>query len=156
MLPSQAASGSDSAASPMAPLKIPIEVMPTWIVDRKLEGSWCRDSAASAPRLPSSARFWSLALREETTAISDMAKTPLIKMSTTRRNMSMLETALRSHRACGFGIEKRLIVAGVLLQASKLRRVESTGTSLAVLFPQTPQGAHHESSGFQRPAIGQP
>src|SRR5574343_1241861 len=96
----------------MAPLRMPTEVMPTWMVDRKLDCSLCSDSAASAPRLPSSARFWSLALREETTAISDMAKTPLMKMSMTRRNMSMLETALRSDRACGFGIEKRLIVAG--------------------------------------------
>jgi hypothetical protein len=35
-----------------------------------------------------------------------MAKTPLMMMSTARRNISMVETALRSDRACGFGVEE--------------------------------------------------
>ena len=36
-------------ASPIAPLRIPIEVMPTWTVDRNLVGSDARASARAAP-----------------------------------------------------------------------------------------------------------
>ena len=66
---SHSARGSARAVSPIAPLRMLTEVMPTWTVEKKLEGSWCRESAALAPGLPSSARCWSFDLRDETMAI---------------------------------------------------------------------------------------
>jgi len=50
-------------------------VMPTCTVDRKAEGSSLSMTADFAPGNPSSAIRCSRALRDETTAISDMANT---------------------------------------------------------------------------------
>jgi len=81
---SHAPSGCASAASPTMPLRMPIEVMPIWIVDRNRVGCSLRSTAARAPRSPSSASFCRRALRAETSAISDMANSPLISIRDSR------------------------------------------------------------------------
>jgi hypothetical protein len=68
-------------APPKAPARVPTRVMLIWIVERKGVGSLARSRAVSAPELPSPAICWSLAFREDTTAISDMAKMPLAIIS---------------------------------------------------------------------------
>src|SRR5262245_52733258 len=71
-------------ASPNAPLVIPMSVIPTWMVERKCEGSVASASAVAAPPLPSSASCCRRALREETTAISDIANKPFSTISDNR------------------------------------------------------------------------
>ena len=78
---SAAASGAASCAPPYAPAKMPTSVIPTWTVARKRFGRAASASAARAPRSPSSARFWRRPLRDETTASSDIEKTPLSTIS---------------------------------------------------------------------------
>ena len=63
--------------------------MPTWMVDRKPEGSLASASAVSAPGLPSSASFCRRDFREETMAISDIARTPLSRISNSNKNTSI-------------------------------------------------------------------
>ena len=61
---------------------MPISVMPTCTVERKLVGSSASFSARSAPRLPAFAIASSRARRAETIASSDMAKKPFSTTST--------------------------------------------------------------------------
>ena len=82
-------SGSTRAVSPMAPLRMPTMVMPIWMVERKTVGLRFRPSAEPAPGRPWSARARSRASRAESTAISDRANTPLIRMSRGSRSSSM-------------------------------------------------------------------
>lgn len=79
------------AASPMMPLSMPIEVMPTWTDDKNWVGLSSRPSAASAPLSPDSARAASLALRLDDRAISDMANTPLsnVKKAISKKSMRL-------------------------------------------------------------------
>ena len=79
-----------SVASPKAPLVMPIKVIPTCIVERNKEGSFANASAASAPGRLSSAHCWRRALRDETTAISDIAKTPFTTIRTNRIRSSTI------------------------------------------------------------------
>ncbi len=65
------------AASPIMPLSMPMEVMPTCTDERNCVGLSSRPRAAWAPLSPDSPMAVSLALRLEARAISDMAKTPL-------------------------------------------------------------------------------
>ena len=65
---------------------IPIRVMPICTVERKRPGSEARSSAVCAPRRPERAIAFSRGLREETTASSDIAKTPF--RQTSRRMMT--------------------------------------------------------------------
>ena len=73
---------------------IPISVMPICTVERKRPGSEVSSSAATAPLLPLRARFSRRGFRAETTAISDMAKTPLIAI-----NARMIKTSLHGKGA---------------------------------------------------------
>src|SRR3990167_3720710 len=78
------------AASPIMPLSMPMEVMPTCTDDRNCVGFSSNPSAACAPLSPDSAMSLSRALRLEARASSDMAKTPLsrVKKTMSRRSMS--------------------------------------------------------------------
>lgn len=67
---------SEIVAPPNAPARMPTSVMPIWTVDRKRLGSCANASAFAAAREPSSDNFCRRALREETTEISAIAKTP--------------------------------------------------------------------------------
>src|SRR5262245_3343793 len=60
---------------------MPTSVMPTWTVERNAAGWLASSSAARARSSPSSARCCKRTLRAATTAISDMAKTALARMS---------------------------------------------------------------------------
>lgn len=62
---------------PKAPLKIPIKVMPIWVVDKKLFGELINLKAALALAFPSFAHCSSRTLRAEIIANSDIEKTPL-------------------------------------------------------------------------------
>jgi hypothetical protein len=66
---------------PKAPLKIPIKVMPIWVVDKKLLGELISLKAALALAFPSFAHWSNRTLRAEIIASSDMAKIPLAIMS---------------------------------------------------------------------------
>jgi hypothetical protein len=57
--------------------------MPICTVERKRFGESASSSAARAPLSPASARCLRRALREETSAVSDMAKKPLRRVRTT-------------------------------------------------------------------------
>lgn len=76
--------GSESAAPPNAPARIPTRVIPIWTVERKRSGAAARSKATPAPRLPWSARACSRAGRAETTDSSEAANTPLIAINTNR------------------------------------------------------------------------
>jgi len=69
--------------------------MPIWTVDRKRPGLSASSMAMRAPRLPLSAITLSRAGREETTASSDMARTPLRIVSSTTVIISKYKTAPR-------------------------------------------------------------
>jgi hypothetical protein len=71
------------------PFNTPIDVMPIWIVDRKRVGSSPSFAAAMAARSPSSISFCSRVLRAVTSAISDIANTPLNRIRMTRTAVSM-------------------------------------------------------------------
>ena len=77
------------AASPMMPLSMPMEVMPTCTEDKNCVGFSSRVNAACAPLSPDSAMALSLALRLEASANSDMAKTPLSRVKKAMRRKSM-------------------------------------------------------------------
>lgn len=66
-----------------APDKTPTRVIPICTVDRKRPGFSARVMAIWAPRLPLFARTRNLAGREETTASSDIARTPFRSVSST-------------------------------------------------------------------------
>jgi hypothetical protein len=85
-----------SEASPKAPLKMLIRVMPTCTVDRKRLGSSASLMAVRAPRLPSPAIFSRRRRLAETTASSDIAKMPLSKM----RARMMMMSAMRILSGC--------------------------------------------------------
>lgn len=80
---SQAVSRAPSVAPENAPDKTPTSVIPIWTVERKRPGFSPSAIAMLAPRLPLSARTLNLAGREETTASSDIARTPLSSVSST-------------------------------------------------------------------------
>ena len=66
---------------PYAPAKMPAKVMPICTVDRNSAGSSAYRRAAAAAFLPSSAACLRRALRDETMAISAMAKKPFTRIS---------------------------------------------------------------------------
>ena len=72
---------------------MPISVMPTCTVERKLVGSSPSFSARAAPRLPALAIASRRGRREETMASSDMAKKPF---STTRTRTIRMGQSMRS------------------------------------------------------------
>jgi hypothetical protein len=74
-------SSSAIVAPPKAPARVPTKVMPIWIVERNSLGVFARSKAVFALLFPSSAICCSLDLREDTTAISDIAKMPLAIIS---------------------------------------------------------------------------
>ena len=133
MSDSHSRSGSASAFSTMAPLKIPTVVIPTWMVERKPEGSLLRFSAAFAPGEPLSASFCKRDFLEETTAISDIARMPLNRMSNSRRNMSINIGSFENILAC-FSSSLHytcLSGSGIRCQGSGIK----TGLSVLVLIP---------------------
>ncbi len=77
------------AASPMMPLSMPMEVMPTCTDERNCVGLSSSVIAPCAPLSPDSARAVSLALRLADSAISDMAKTPFSRVKKAMRKKSM-------------------------------------------------------------------
>ncbi len=85
---SRPASSAVSVAPPNAPARMPMRVMPTCTVDSRFDGSRDNSMAVRAPALPPSARICSRSRREETTANSAMAKTPLIRNSRRRTAIS--------------------------------------------------------------------
>ena len=89
----QAESSPEKAASPTMPLSTPIEVMPICTVERNWVGLSCSASAARAPASPVSAITCSRALRLAARDISDMANTPLSRISEKSRARSMTGTA---------------------------------------------------------------
>ena len=98
---SHPANGAEIAFSPTAPLKIPIEVIPTWIVDKKRDGERYSSSAFFAPELPSSERLCKRTFLDETSAISDMAKTPfntVSKNSSSKSVRNALISFVRHHQ----------------------------------------------------------
>ena len=67
---------ADKEAPPKVPVRMPIRVMPIWMVDKNWLGDSARARAARAARSPRSARFCRRVLRDETIAISDIEKIP--------------------------------------------------------------------------------
>ena len=80
------------AASPMMPLSMPIDVMPTCTDDKNWVGLPSKSSATCAPLSPDSAMAVSRALRLDASAISDMAKTPFNRVKNAIRTKSMGKT----------------------------------------------------------------
>ena len=78
-----------TVAPPIAPVRIPMTVIPNWIVERKCPCSFASARAALAPDRPSSTHCCRRLLRAETTDISDIAKTPLRRISRSRMRSSM-------------------------------------------------------------------
>jgi hypothetical protein len=66
---------------PKTPVIIPINVIPTWIEDRKLPESSSRRKAVLEPLCPSFLSCSSLDFLLETRAISDRAKNPFRRIS---------------------------------------------------------------------------
>src|SRR3954447_22719418 len=62
--------------------------MPIWTVERNRLGSSISRKAVRAPRTPSSAMCWSRDLRDDTTASSDIAKTPFKRVKATMMAIS--------------------------------------------------------------------
>src|SRR5262245_61285413 len=71
------------------PFRMPMEVMPIWMVERNCVGASCRRSAACAPASPSSASGCRRPLRAATSAISDMAKAPFSRIRASKIATSM-------------------------------------------------------------------
>ena len=84
------ATPSLKAASPTIPLSMPIEVMPTCTVDSICVGFSFSSSAAWAPGSPPSAMAIRRVLRLAVSAISLMAKAPLIRVSSAIRIKSIV------------------------------------------------------------------
>jgi len=80
-----------TAASPIAPFRMPMLVMPTWTLERNRVGSEPSVNACRAPRFPASAICVRRARLELMMAISDMANTPFskIKLRRIRTSVSM-------------------------------------------------------------------
>ena len=93
----------------MALLNMPIELIPTWIVDRKREGSLWSEIAAFAPGRCSLASFWSRDFREETIASSDIAKKPFIKIRTMMSPMS-IELIANYCFLSDFGVKRKGLI----------------------------------------------
>src|SRR3954469_18032264 len=87
-----------SAASPTMPFRMPIEVMPIWMVERNCVGPSCRRSAACAPASPSAASGCRRPLRAAMSAISDMAKAPFSRIRANRIATSMAGFPRRARR----------------------------------------------------------
>ena len=85
---SASASRTPSVAPENAPDSTPTKVIPICTLDRNLPGSSASRIATLAPRLPLSAITRSRAVRDETMARSDMARTPLIRVSTKTSRIS--------------------------------------------------------------------
>ena len=86
---SQCANGSENAASPTMPFRMPIDVMPICTTERNLVGLSCRSIAACAPASPASTITCSRALRLAVSAISDMANNAFSRIRKTSRATSM-------------------------------------------------------------------
>src|SRR5262245_31030395 len=78
----------ETVAPLKAPARMPISVMPICTVERKRSGASASSRAARAPA-SLSARCCNRAFRDDTTAISDMAKTPL---AISNRMMKIIST----------------------------------------------------------------
>lgn len=76
-------------ASPIIPLSMPMEVMPTCTEDRNWVGLSSSTRADCAPLSPDSAIADGRALRLEAKASSDMANTPLSKVNSAMSRKSM-------------------------------------------------------------------
>lgn len=74
------ATSYDSAAPEYRPVRMPIRVIPIWIVERKRSGSSASCNAARAPRLPCFASEARRDLRAEINAISDIENTPFSRI----------------------------------------------------------------------------
>ena len=77
-----------SVAPDTVPARMPTSVMPICTLDRNRLGSSISLSAARAPLLPRFDRSFNRALREDTTASSDMDNTPLISVSRSTKRSS--------------------------------------------------------------------
>ena len=69
-----------NASPEYKPVKIPIKVIPIWMVERNLSGSFASFKAVPADLLPRFASVSNLAFRAETKAISDIARIPFSKI----------------------------------------------------------------------------
>jgi hypothetical protein len=81
--PRRRRAGSARVAPPKAQARTPISEIPICTVERNRVGPSASSIAVRAPRSPASARCPRRALREETKAVSDMAKRPLRRVSAT-------------------------------------------------------------------------
>ena len=91
-------SRSRTSGSPTAPVRMPIAVIPTCVVEMTRTGSSISRSAASAPRLPASARDRSAGRRAVTTVYSPITKNalPATSASTARiRRTSSIQPEAR-------------------------------------------------------------
>src|SRR5690606_16754807 len=94
---------------PNAPARMPTRVIPIWTVARNSPGSSVSFIAARAPRVPLSASAFSRPRRDETTASSDIARSPfrtirarMTAMSTNRMPLLCRQRAPRTiARRCG-------------------------------------------------------
>src|SRR5829696_6663169 len=86
---------------------MPMQVMPTWTLDRKRVGSDESVSACLAPALPVSAICSRRARLDPTIAISDIAKMPFRKMRIRRS-----ETSVSMHLSWNSGVQWRAHFTG--------------------------------------------
>ena len=85
-----------NAASPTMPLSMPMEVMPTCTDERNCVGSSSSRSAARAPLSPPSAIAAKRSLRLDARASSDIANTPLSRVSSAISRKSMVSSVTKS------------------------------------------------------------
>ena len=91
------------------------------MVDRKLDGSWCSESAASAPGCRRLRQILEPRPCARKRLLNFGHGEDAIDQDEYDEEICPCETALRSDRACGFGIEKRPIVAGAAQRAARPR-----------------------------------
>ena len=89
----------DHPAFSSAPANSPISEMPSWTVGKNRLGSSARRKAAPAPERPSATSCFSRDLREDTTAISLMAKTPLARNKRQTTRISIRTIVIRTAAA---------------------------------------------------------
>ena len=85
------AKGAAKDSPEYKPVRIPIKVIPICMVDKKRSGSLDKFNAVLAARLPFLASASRRDLRAETNAISDIDKTPFIKIRTIIIKISIFE-----------------------------------------------------------------
>ena len=81
--------GAARKASPTMPFRMPMDVMPIWMVDRNRVGSRASARAEAASRSPCFARASSRGLRAVNSATSDMANRPFRTIRLARSRISM-------------------------------------------------------------------